>query len=55
MDGAFGLGIGLGITLGGNGAGGDALPRRAIAYGTNASYVKDTSGASQWVVLRRKE
>lgn len=51
----IGLGIGLGITIGGNGAGGDALPRRSIAYGTNASYVKDTSGAAQWVFLRRKE
>lgn len=30
------------------------MVRRAIAYGTNASYVKDASGASQWSFLKRK-
>jgi len=52
----FGLGIGLGITIGGGGSGGGGATtvRRAIAYGTNASYVKDTSNAAQWSFLKRK-
>lgn len=53
----IGLGIGLGITIGGNGSGGGAstTARRAIAYGTNASYIKDTSGQAQFAFVRRKE
>lgn len=50
----FGLGIGLGITVGGSGGGGEQTARRSVAYGTNAAYVKDASGAAQWSFLRRK-
>lgn len=37
----------LGLGLRGGGGGAPVLPRRAIAYGTNASYQKDTSGQAQ--------
>lgn len=50
------LGIGLGLTFGGNeGGGGATTVRRAIAYGTNASYQKDTSGQAQFAFVKRKE
>src|SRR6478735_6678948 len=48
-----------GYDSGGNGypgqGGGGQVARRAVAYGTNASYVKDASGAAQWSFLRRRE
>jgi len=35
--------------------GGGQTVRRAVAYGTNASYQKDTSGSTQMAFVRRKE
>ncbi len=35
--------------------GGEQTVRRAVAYGTNAGYQKDTSGSTQMTFVRRKE